>query len=93
MPLDSYSLLSSMQFLRDAPAGEARIERLKYHLETGDYFLFLSTVLGFAQETLAECTCAANSELTPLEVNALENARKDLEYLQKNFGITSNSSD
>jgi hypothetical protein len=66
---------------------EERIERLTFHLKTGDYFPMLATILGFAQETVAGCGCGADSDLLPLETGVLKDTRNDLMYLHKNYRI------
>jgi hypothetical protein len=66
---------------------EERLERLTFHLNTGDYFPMLATVLGFVQESVSDCTCSATDELLPIEKDVLENARFDLLYLHKNYRI------
>jgi hypothetical protein len=57
---------------------EERIERLTFHLKTGDYFPMLATILGFAQETVAGCECGADGDLVPLETGVLKNTRNEL---------------
>ena len=66
---------------------EERIERLSYHLQTGDYFPMLATVLGFVQESVQECSCSSEDRLAPLERDVLKGTRHDLMYLHKNYRI------
>jgi hypothetical protein len=68
-------------FLHDAP--EERKNRLKFHIESGDYFGTLSTILALMADTLATNDpinrerCIAN----------LKELREDLTYLQKTHMI------
>ena len=57
---------------------EDRIERLSYHLQTGDYFPMLATILGFVEESVQECSCVAKDELAPVEKDVLNGTRHDL---------------
>jgi hypothetical protein len=66
---------------------EVRLERLTFHLQTGDYFRVLATVLGFVQETVTECTCTVESDLGPLETRVISSVRADLDYLHNNYRI------
>ncbi len=68
-------------------AEEKRLERLDFHLKTGDYFRVLATVLGFLEETVADCTCSAVSDMTPLEQEVIKSLRQDLAYLHDNYRI------
>ena len=62
---------------------EKQLERLNFHLNTGDYFPMLAAILGFAQETVQDCKCSAEDETVMLETDVLKNARRDLMYLYK----------
>ncbi len=66
---------------------EERIERLSFHLKTGDYFPMLATILGFAQETVAGCGCGTDEALVSLEAGVLKNIRNELLYLHENYRI------
>lgn len=72
---------------RHAPAldDRERLEKLAYHVETGDYFRFLSTLLGFVEETLAGAD--SGQELVSLQLAAVKAAREDLRYLQDHYRI------
>ena len=66
---------------------EYDIERLDFHLKTGDYFPMLATILGFIQESVGECACTTVTEMVPIETKLIQNVRKDLAYLHKNYRI------
>jgi hypothetical protein len=70
----------------DSPDAD-RLNRLSYHIESGDYFPMLATVLGFVEESVQSCSCAATEALLPLEAHALKGARTDLMYLYKNYRL------
>ncbi len=81
------SCLSRFWLLHDA-SDDARLERLKFHLEQGDYFPFLATVVGFLKET-AE-SCAPDSEMAKTiaqQAAFAEEVRKDLIYLHENYQL------
>ena len=63
-----------------------RIQQLEYHIETGDYFPLLSTVLGFMEETMQECETGTLS-LIPMEADVIRQMRKDLVHLHTHYDI------
>jgi hypothetical protein len=77
-------LLSKFWTIQDA-ADDSRLERLKFHLEQGDYFPFLATVVGFLKET-AE-TCRESNEVTDAQMAFTDELRKDLIYLHENYQL------
>ena len=66
-----------------------RLAALTFHLETGDYFPFLATLLGFVEETLASGD--HSQDLVAIQLDAVKAARKDLTYLQDHCRITPRS--
>ncbi len=84
-----------MAFYRFTPATPAepvqekdhRLERLKFHVNTGDYFPMLATILGFLEETVQECKCGLTAEIVPVETKVVRDVRKDLSYLHHNYEI------
>ncbi len=73
--------------LRDELPETLRMERLSFHLESGDYFPMLATLLGFVQETVQNCSCGLMQDVVPIETDTLKAARKDLMYLHRNYKI------
>ncbi|MDB5195371.1 MAG: hypothetical protein JWO84_555 [Parcubacteria group bacterium] len=63
-----------------------RLERLEFHIKTGDYFPLLATVMGFLEESIRTCE---NGFLTiaPIEAKVIENIRQDLIHLHKHYQI------
>ena len=80
--------LTRALLFRDQPIDDERKERLDFHLNTGDYFPMLATILGFAQENVQDCACSAeDGEIASIEKDVLEKTRKDLMYLHQNYRI------
>ncbi|MBU6388488.1 hypothetical protein KGQ72_01250 [Patescibacteria group bacterium] len=70
------------------PLGDyARLNKLIYHIETDDYFRFLSTLLGFVEETLADGNHGQDD--LSIQLEAIRATRKDLAYLNDHYRITS----
>ena len=62
-----------------------RLNALTFHVETGDYFPSLATLLGFVEETLAGADSAQES--ISIQLEAVRAARKDLHYLHDHCRI------
>lgn len=61
-------------------------DRLLFHVEHGDYFPTLATILGLIADQLQ--TSITNGELpTAYQISTLETMREDLLYLWKHFRI------
>jgi hypothetical protein len=93
MTSNSYPTDSRSWFFHDIVPEEHHLERLRFHLKTGDYFPLLATILGFLEETVKECDCSAEAELAPMEARVIETVRKDLAYLNKNYHIVPKTHD
>lgn len=76
--MTSYAMAASLSFIHDTP------DRIDYHVQTGDYFSFLATILGFVEESLARCGADG---LTEEELNIARQLRHDLRYVQANYKI------
>ena len=63
-------------FVEDIHENNDRIKQLKFHIESGDYFATLATIISVAVEE-------KNIRL----INILSSVIEDLEYLQKNYEI------
>ena len=75
----SFSELAHMQ---NSPEDTVRLARLRYHLETSDYFAFLATIFGIIEEGLTSKSTDVNTELA-----LVRSMRKDLLYLQDGYHI------
>lgn len=64
---------------------EARIERLRFHIERGDYFPFLATVFGMLGETIAAGTPLP--EIAKTQAAFADDMRKDLLYLHERYDL------
>jgi len=63
-----------------------RLEQLQYHLETGDYFPLLSTIMGFMEEAMRECQTGTLT-LVPMEAEVIRQMREDLIHLHTHYEI------
>lgn len=70
--------------LRDGDSD--RIERLTFHIEQGDYFPFLATVIGMLADTIA--TGDPSSDPAKTQRAFAEDLRNDLMYLHEHYTIT-----
>jgi hypothetical protein len=82
-----YLFSSQEKIIHDKSSDDERLEKLKFHLDTGDYFPMLATILGFVQETVTECECADVADILPMETRIVRDTRKDLMYLHSNYHI------
>ncbi len=80
----SYTLSPVFFLFRDS-VEDARLERLAFHIEQGDYFPFLATVLGFLKETVEGSSAA--SDLDRAQAAFAGEMREDLLYLQEHYRI------
>ncbi|MEK9160679.1 MAG: hypothetical protein AAB440_01405 [Patescibacteria group bacterium] len=78
-----YVLSPLFYTFRDA-ADDHRIERLEFHVKSGDYFPMLATILGFVEETIAQC---GKSELAERQYTLLKDVKKDLTHLHQKYEI------
>ncbi len=72
--------------LEDTSGNPERLKQLEFHIESGDYFPLLATVLGFLEEGMRECETGSLT-LAPVEAKVVEDFRKDLIHLHKNYEI------
>ena len=63
-----------------------QLKLLEYHLQTGDYFPLLSTVMGFFEEAMRECQTGP-LVLAPMEAEVIRQMREDLIHLHNNYEI------
>ena len=75
-----YVIRSPYWVIRDAASD--RIERLTFHIDNGDYFPFLATVVGMLGETIK----AAGGD--PMQASFAESTRQDLLWLHERYAIT-----
>ncbi len=60
-------------------------QKVAFHVESDDYFPYLSALLGFVEETLS--SAPASDEMVRIQVEAIRATRQDLGYLQNRFHI------
>lgn len=70
----------------DTGSEPARLEVLQFHIKTGDYFPLLATVMGFLEESIRKCEDGFMI-IAPMESEVIQNIRKDLIHLHKNYQI------
>lgn len=100
MKLLTYSIPSPyISIIRDVPESdfylrtnrlkEDHIPRLKFHVESGDYFAMLSTILGIVEERIMkyEKENARKSPQSSKELELLQSLRQDLWYMYENYKI------
>lgn len=64
------------------------MRRLSFHIETGDYFAMLATIIGFVEETLKGAK-SPNQPLQERELLLMQELKKDLVHLQEHYEIRS----
>ena len=73
-----YSLREIPYFVQDSP------QHIDMHIKSGDYFLFLATMMGVMEELLGKCE---HGGLTENEKYYARELRHDLRYVQANYKI------
>lgn len=76
----------SFEQMHDAAPDPDRLKQLEFHIDSGDYFPLLATIMGFLEEGIRECE---NGFLTivPMESEIIQNVRKDLLHLHQHYKI------
>lgn len=78
--------------MTDSGSDPERLRQLEFHIQSGDYFPLLATVLGFLEEGMRECETGTLT-LAPVEAEVIENFRRDLIHLHKNYTIAPKAGD
>jgi hypothetical protein len=84
MPEREYYLPASIFWNFNDASDDERLARLAFHVERGDYFPFLATVVGLLKETINE---SAGREKAATEMDFAESMRKDLLYLHEHYDL------
>lgn len=79
------SLDTNILILEDS-SEDGEIHQLIFHVETGDYFAMLSTLLGFVEETAGKLQ--EQDEAMKIAEMQIARLRANLKYLQDNYVIT-----
>lgn len=74
-----YAIRSPYWIICDS--GDDRIDRLRFHIEQGDYFPFLATIVSILGDTAARC------ESDPTQALFAEDLREDLLYVHEHYEI------
>lgn len=81
----TYEIKSPYWFVRDKQNDEQEnLEELHFHVQVGDYFSTLATILGFVEEMILEQDA---KKVMTYELKVLRQVKKDLLYLNANFDI------
>lgn len=72
--MSTYLVTTTFEVINDSP------ERIDFHVESGDYFSYLATKLGFLEEFLM--TCGGD-----IEQAAARKLRHDLRFVQANYTV------
>ena len=81
----SLSTLPSTSSYNSPVTDSERINMLDLHVRTNDYFRYLTTLLGFVEETLDSGECSRES--LNIQLEAVRATRKDLQYLNDHYYI------
>ena len=81
--IDAARLFLSSDEVEDEDAKHAR---LTYHLESGDFFNTVATIVGFLEGSLIEHS-TENPELAAHEVRLAQSLRRDLMFLNEHYRI------
>lgn len=86
MTFDSTYALTFAQLsqLQKSPEDMERLSKLKYHLDSGDYFAFLATVFAILEDTFT-----SGAQNTAEQLALIQSMRKDLVFLQQKYQIGS----
>ncbi len=71
-------------FLFRDESDDARLKRLRFHIEQGDYFPFLASVVGFLEEAVR--VCGSDPESAEKARYAAD-VRKDLIHLHEHYDL------
>lgn len=83
---DSRAFALPYECQEDTSSNPARLKELEFHIESGDYFPLLATVLGFLEEGMRQCE-TGSLDTAPVQATVIEDFRKDLIHLHKNYQI------
>ncbi|MEO6536540.1 MAG: hypothetical protein ABIT47_02495 [Candidatus Paceibacterota bacterium] len=73
-----YVVSENFSIIQDSP------QHIDMHIRSGDYFLFLATMVGIMEELLEKCE---QGELTGAGKKYARELRHDLRYVQANYKI------
>ncbi len=77
---------SNILIIQDAEDAEGELKQLIFHVENGDYFAMLSTLLGFVEETAGKLQ--EKDEAMKIAEIQIARLRENLKYLHENYTIT-----
>ena len=74
-----------MWLLRDAPK-EDRVREIDFHVESGDYFVTLSTILWLLEDSLSDCRARGEAP-TAFQLATLQSLKDELLHMHRNYTI------
>jgi len=80
------TITSNILILQDSKDESGEIKQLIFHVENGDYFAMLSTLLGFVEETASKLE--EKDEAMKIAEMQIARLRANLKYLHENYTIT-----
>lgn len=72
--------------LDDSQDTAEQLKQFVFHVENGDYFAMLATLLGFVEETASKLQ--EKDEAMKIAEMQIARLRKNLQYLHENYNIT-----
>ncbi|MFA5877183.1 MAG: hypothetical protein WC880_02340 [Candidatus Paceibacterota bacterium] len=72
--------------LDDSQDTAEQLKQFVFHVENGDYFAMLATLLGFVEETASKLE--EKDEAMKIAEMQIARLRKNLQYLHENYNIT-----
>ncbi|MEZ4104420.1 MAG: hypothetical protein R3B60_03990 [Candidatus Paceibacterota bacterium] len=85
-----YIIKSPYWQVRDGDDNLENLDQLHFHVQAGDYFSTLATILGFVEEMIME---QDTKNAMAYELKVLRQVKKDLLYLNANFDIKAKERD
>jgi hypothetical protein len=73
--------------MEDTGDDPERLERLRFHLQSGDYVPLLCTVLNFLEDGVKACETGVAHAADLLDASVINGMREDLIYLHKHYSI------
>ena len=83
LTLASYTIAPRRFYIHDQPSAE---EHIDFHVQSGDYFATLATIIAVIAEFLSE-NAGTHESPQSFQLSALQSIKSDLMYLDKKYKI------
>ncbi|MES2135330.1 MAG: hypothetical protein V4449_03765 [Patescibacteria group bacterium] len=80
------SINANILILQDSQDENGEFKQFIFHVDNGDYFAMLSTLLGFVEETASKLE--EKDETMRIAQQQIARLRHNLQYLHENYTIT-----